>query len=58
MSEDNFAEAMANDILIAAGSSLRHYTPPNRAAIIAKTREWIDSIHARAMAMVKEGDIA
>lgn len=39
-------EALAEAILHAAGSGLRHYTPRNRAAIIAAAQAQIDAIRA------------
>ena len=41
-------EALAEAILIAAGSGLRHYTPRNRAAIIAAAQAQIDAVRAEA----------
>jgi hypothetical protein len=40
------AEALAEAILHAAGSALRHYTPRNREAIISAAQAQIDAIRA------------
>ena len=40
------AEALAEAILHAAGSGLRHYTPRNREAIISAAQAQIDAIRA------------
>lgn len=45
------AEQLADAILRAAGSGLRHYTPRNRAEIIAAAQAQIDAIRAKGQAI-------
>jgi hypothetical protein len=50
------AEKLADDILKAAGSGLRHYTPYNKAKIIGVAAEAIERIR-RSQALDKLGEL-